>query len=121
MQLDTFFLPNTQAAERRGRELQRDGVMSGESASLRRVLVSVDITSRTLDARMLSALQLGPRGLPVRTAQYAAVMLRPHKHTLKKITTDDGNEFTDLFQTTLQQILEIPDLQFVRISEEGTS
>jgi hypothetical protein len=52
MQLDTFFLPNTQASQRRGRELQREGLMSGESATLRRVLVSVDVTSRVLDAKM---------------------------------------------------------------------
>jgi hypothetical protein len=69
MQLDTFFLPNTQATQRRGRELQREGLISGKSTPLRRVLVSVDVTSRTIDARMLSAVQLGVRGLPVRTVQ----------------------------------------------------
>jgi hypothetical protein len=62
MQLDTFFLPNTQATQK------RDGVMSGMSVPLRRVLVAVDVTSRTLDAKMLSAVQLGVRGLPIRTA-----------------------------------------------------
>jgi hypothetical protein len=121
MQLDTFFLPNTQAIQRRAGELQREGLMSGESAAHRRVLVSVDVTSRVLDAKMLSSASFGERGLPIRTAQYAAIMLRPHRDTLKKLTTDDGNEFTDLFQSTLQKILDIPDLQFVRVSKQGTS
>jgi hypothetical protein len=120
MQLDTFFLPNTQAIQRRAGELQREGVISGASAPLRRVLVAVDITSRTIDAKMLTAVQLGERGLPVRTAHYAAIMLRPYVHTLKKITTDDGIEFTDLFQSTLRSALNRPGLQFVRISKQGT-
>jgi hypothetical protein len=99
MQLDTFFLPNTSAAQGRARELQREGVSSGASSALRRVLVAVDVTSRTLDARMLSAQELSPRGFPVRTAKAAASMLRPYVDTLQRITTDDGNEFTDLFQS----------------------
>jgi hypothetical protein len=120
MQLDTFFLPNTQATQRRAGELHRDGVISGASNPLRRVLVAVDTTSPTIDAKMLTGVQLGERGLPVCTAHYAAIMLRPYAHTLKKITTDDGVEFTDLFQSTLRKVLNRPSLQFMRISKQGT-
>jgi hypothetical protein len=35
MQLGTLFLPNTQVLMRRGRELQREGLRSGESVPLR--------------------------------------------------------------------------------------
>jgi hypothetical protein len=41
MQLDTFFLPNTSAAQGRARQLQREGLVSGASSALRRVLVAV--------------------------------------------------------------------------------
>jgi hypothetical protein len=81
----------------------------------------VDVTSRTLDARMLSAQEVAPRGLPVRTAKAAGSMLRPYVNTLQRITTDDGNEFTDLFQSTLRSELELPGLQFLRISKGGLS
>jgi hypothetical protein len=40
----------------------------------------VDVTSRTIDVKMLSAVQLGVRGLRVCTAQYAAIMLRMQTH-----------------------------------------
>jgi hypothetical protein len=78
MQLDTFFLPNTQAAQGRSRELLREGLASGASAAHRRVLVAANVTSRILDTRMLSA-QLTSRGLLVRTAKAAASILRPCK------------------------------------------
>jgi hypothetical protein len=48
-------------------------------------------------------------------------MLRPYVGTLQKVITDDGNEFMDLFQSTLRAELELPGLQFVRISKEGLS
>jgi hypothetical protein len=67
----------------------------GASAALRRGLFAVDVTNCTLDARMLSAQELSPRGLLVHTAKAAAAMLRPYRDTLEKITTDDGNELTD--------------------------
>jgi hypothetical protein len=48
-------------------------------------------------------------------------MLRPYVDTLQRITTDDGNEFTDLFQSTLRSELGLPGLQFLRIFKEGIS
>jgi hypothetical protein len=69
-------------AVREGSTMRR--LMSEESTLLRRVLVSVDVTSRTIDAKMLSAVQLGVRGLPARTAQYAAIMLQSYRQMMAR-------------------------------------
>jgi hypothetical protein len=48
-------------------------------------------------------------------------LLRSYKDTLQKIITDDGNEFTDLFQTTFRKEWGVIELQVVRISKEDLS
>jgi hypothetical protein len=111
MQLDTFFLPNTSADQGGAHELQREGLASGASSSHRGVLVAVDVTRRTLDARMLSAQELTPRGLPIRTAKAAAAMLRPSSRKSLLMTAMSSQT---LFQASLRSELDLPTLQFQR-------